>query len=337
MVANFLYIRDANSMYLMDTSFHVHSHLESQRSKCLHNVERALCIHHTQTSEPVFVHKLDRNEGGRKRKISNTAFKTNTMSQPRLSHPWTLIEELDVGGTENDGIYLVKNELTRQICILKCFIKLPGAIGETEDGDTCSHELDTLSRLIHSNITRVVEYFRPELNDSHDSEDGCDIRSLSYNLNDSGISMVVGSEEEVTSGIFMEYCDGGTLAELIKKHRRDKQPIQEVFLWHVLESLASAIDYCHNGPVDSTTKWEWVIHFDVKPENCFLSSKMQIGTPLSSPHHRVVLGDFGCSITEQQYIDEGFEDRAVAEFFARQDSDFEPPEARCVHKGNDIY
>lgn len=70
--------------------------------------------------------------------------------------------------------------------------------------------------------------------------------------------------------LFMEYCAGGSLADLIAKRNQSKVPFSETFIWIVASQLIEGLFACHNGPIP-------FIHRDLKPENIFIDSNMKIG------------------------------------------------------------
>ncbi|KAK5124973.1 hypothetical protein LTR85_001163 [Meristemomyces frigidus] len=111
--------------------------------------------------------------------------------------------------------------------------------------------------------------------------------------------------------LILEYCDDGTVADVIQRYRNDKQPIPEPFVWHVLAGLTKALCFMHEGldldrPYDPPfPKWNTICNLDIKPANVFLSTKNQRG-----PFSWVVLGDFGCAVTWKD-IKSGRSDRAV--------------------------
>eukprot|EP00052_Salpingoeca_macrocollata_P010528 m.81990 g.81990 ORF g.81990 m.81990 type:complete len:416 (+) comp17604_c0_seq3:187-1434(+) len=82
--------------------------------------------------------------------------------------------------------------------------------------------------------------------------------------------------EHTTIYIIMEYCQGGDLASLIKKRRRQRQYLEEEFIWKVFQQLASAMQECHQR------KGDVILHRDLKPANIFLDSD-----------NNAKLGDFG--------------------------------------------
>lgn len=99
--------------------------------------------------------------------------------------------------------------------------------------------------------------------------------------------------------MYMEYCDGGDLSDVIKQFKENNQRIPETLIWQVFTQLLLALYRCHNGvdiqPVTQIFQntqeiqpsrenvQQTVIHRDIKPENVFFMSNK----------YTVKLGDFG--------------------------------------------
>ena len=87
-----------------------------------------------------------------------------------------------------------------------------------------------------------------------------------------------------------EYCRGGDLAQF------HPSIISEEFLWHVFTQATEGLAFLHYGFIQGapdetwpSSRWQHVVHRDLKPDNIFLREKI---TP-QNPFPDVVLGDFG--------------------------------------------
>lgn len=77
--------------------------------------------------------------------------------------------------------------------------------------------------------------------------------------------------------IIMENCDGGDLAQLIRKCSDSQCHFEETFIWRALYQLSRALQGCHSHKSTLT-----ILHRDIKPANVFLDADGNIK-----------LGDFG--------------------------------------------
>ncbi|KAH8290023.1 hypothetical protein KR044_000463, partial [Drosophila immigrans] len=138
--------------------------------------------------------------------------------------------------------YKVKDKATGQLYAWK------GMNYDELDDDKCDSlisEISVLRQLQHPNI---VQYYHHLIN-----------------------------REAKSIYIVMECCDGGDLAQLIKRARSQRQRFEESYIWRVLCQLCRALQVCHNQIPSGT-----ILHRDIKPANIFLDAA-----------GNVKLGDFG--------------------------------------------
>lgn len=86
----------------------------------------------------------------------------------------------------------------------------------------------------------------------------------------------------------MEYCQGGDMAQLIKKCKLEKDHIAEDVIWKIFMQIIQALRHCHENKEHGK-----ILHRDMKPGNVFMDAS-----------NNVKLGDFGLSkilSTESQY------------------------------------
>lgn len=67
--------------------------------------------------------------------------------------------------------------------------------------------------------------------------------------------------------IYTEYCPGGDLAALIKRHKRGNVPIDELAVWGFVTQLLEALNECHHGAPRRNAASGPILHRDIKPEN----------------------------------------------------------------------
>ncbi|KAF2710849.1 kinase-like protein [Pleomassaria siparia CBS 279.74] len=188
--------------------------------------------------------------------------------RPRALPPQTLrpdwfrvLKEIAPGqGGMNSGILVVKHRTTGDICVEKKFS------GDMIRGHLAQREISLHRKLDHENIVKFFE---------------CDF-----------------SQDGIRASMWLEWCHGGTLGDLVTRHRDAQQrvvvPIDEQFVWKVLMDVARALKYCHFGPRDSNRHWTPVIHKDLKPDNIFFSWRTH-----DPWYPRIKLGDFGTNIEAQ--------------------------------------
>lgn len=103
--------------------------------------------------------------------------------------------------------------------------------------------------------------------------------------------------------MILEYCDAGTLQDLIEHHNRNENPIHEGFLWHTLKSITNGLSFLHSGRLSTNSQlidgWDPIYHLDIRPANIFLSTEGQRG-----PYSRIVIRDLG-SVVSQKQINRG--------------------------------
>ena len=98
--------------------------------------------------------------------------------------------------------------------------------------------------------------------------------------------------------LYFEYCEAGTVLEVLQAYHRIRLPVPESFVWHTYLQLAEGVAYLHQG-YDHTkgpdsalpADWQTVIHVDLKAENVFLRTSNR--HPLGYPD--IVIGDFGAA------------------------------------------
>jgi len=181
---------------------------------------------------------------------------------------WTIESELGgVDGTFNQGILFVRDNVQEDMRIMKV---LPS---EAMYPGFQAREINILSRLHHRNIITLYDVHLP--------------------------SPV--TERHASPYLVTEYCDKGTLADLIKTWNKRGKLIPESFVWQVFEALVTAVQYLHHGPYpynEAAYNWDAITHRDIIPSNIFLKSDTQVN-PRDYPIS-IKLADFGCAITNSE-------------------------------------
>ena len=73
--------------------------------------------------------------------------------------------------------------------------------------------------------------------------------------------------------LIFEFCDGGSLADLIDRYHREEKFNPEDFVWHTMLSLSAALSFLHFGLRDLTRiesaphDWDTMAHLDLKPNS----------------------------------------------------------------------
>eukprot|EP00727_Mastigamoeba_balamuthi_P010904 m51a1_g6436 putative serine threonine-protein kinase nek2 (398) ;mRNA; f:368314-370165 len=151
-------------------------------------------------------------------------------------------ETLDLLGKGTFGsVYRVRRKSDGQVFVWKQLHY--GAMDEREK-QLVVQEVNLLQRMSHPHIVRYVDR--------------------------------IVDKSAATLYIIMEYCEGGDLARMIRKCKKEGASIAEEVIWRTLAQLTMALAECHHR------KEGVVLHRDIKPGNVFLDRAQN-----------VKLGDFG--------------------------------------------
>ncbi|KAJ8121521.1 hypothetical protein O1611_g10083 [Lasiodiplodia mahajangana] len=194
----------------------------------------------------------------------------NPISNSPLHRVYKRVGVIDGGnvniGGMNNGIFVVQDKTTKRLYVEKVF-------RETTSTDEwlAKTEIMMMRRLMHNCIIHYIDAY---------------IR-----------------EDPFQASVYMEYCDRGTLADLIQEYKTKKKAhspdrIPESFIWHAFLGLADALAYLQTGqsyismPLEKNDRGDWkeVLHCDIKPSNIFLRSR---DTPGSNKPFYTLLSDFG--------------------------------------------
>jgi serine/threonine protein kinase len=167
----------------------------------------------------------------------------------------------DAEGSFNRGIYIVEGKQDKGILeLLPTFAMDPGY---------AEREIGILARLDHRNIVALHDNHIPA--DCHE-----------------------------TPWIITDFCEKGTLKDLVTFTQGQEQLIPELFAWQIFESLVQAVVYCHNG--DSPFAWDEITHRDIILSNIFIQTDKRKGSQNSYEYPLTVkLGDWGCTTTNSEW------------------------------------
>ncbi|KAF2660792.1 kinase-like protein [Lophiostoma macrostomum CBS 122681] len=154
-----------------------------------------------------------------------------------------------------------------------------------------------------------------------------------------------------TPWLCMEFCQYGTLDQLLSRYVDTDTRIPEAFLWHVFASLASAIQYCHFGPeshASGHSSWDMVVHRDITLRNIFLGAASDPACSNSGHTNRypsIKLGDFGCAVPRSDVTSGGItfkedcmgECQGGAAHLPLMYGQIVPPEGGGVNPSSDVY
>ncbi|KAF2022595.1 kinase-like protein [Setomelanomma holmii] len=212
---------------------------------------------------------------------------------------WTISSQLDgVEGFFNRGIFLVKkgkNITGEAKAIMK---RLPT---EAMQPSYARREITILAGLNHPTIL--------QLRDSH-----------------------VPEHPHETPWMVTEYCEHQTLKDLLQTYQIENRMVPEAFVWHVFDSLARAVHFCHHGR-GSSKNWDPVSHRDITAFNVFI--KADPTEEADTYSYSIKLGDFGCAITQSEWTNKVL-DLAV-EDLPEVDWDYRPPEGPVPTEAGDVY
>lgn len=118
--------------------------------------------------------------------------------------------------------------------------------------------------------------------------------------------------------LILEYCNVGSLAAGIDHFKSRGGSLDEDRAFHLMYGIAKGLTMIHHGITDHRDKtsqiegWKTICHLDLKPANILLTNQQ-----LSGKEHnrlpRVILADFGCSVTCDDITNKR-ETRIVQEF-----------------------
>jgi serine/threonine protein kinase len=215
-----------------------------------------------------------------------------------VNYRWNIVSDLSAGGCFNRGILLVDDLHDRTETIQGILKLLPS---QAMEPGYAQREIEVLKCLKHPNIVELYDSKLPQ--HRHD-----------------------------TPWMVTEYCDKGTLKDEVRNHQSKGKAFTELLLWQILESLARAVGYCHNGPTVSGTKsWVEITHRDIILDNIFLKSSKSENSweyPVT-----IKLGDWGCAVSATEWASA----KGKISHFPPIEASYTPPEGAVATEAVDIY
>ncbi|PVI00818.1 hypothetical protein DM02DRAFT_628171 [Periconia macrospinosa] len=95
--------------------------------------------------------------------------------------------------------------------------------------------------------------------------------------------------------LYLEYCDGGSLRDLLEKYHDALQHIPEAFLWHVAESILRALCFLHLGIPQVSTyltprhDWPPMYHGQLQLDYLYMTTPTSY--PVGNSYPRIVLAE----------------------------------------------
>lgn len=123
-----------------------------------------------------------------------------------------------------------------------------------------------------------------------------------------------------TASLSIAHCNRGSLDRVIDEYKEINWKIPEKFCLKTLYDIAAALCMIHHGikdpmnPADKEQDWNTICHLDIKLANVFLDYHGPFepcGKPLTHYANwpRVILGDFGCSVTREDIMSKKIDHR----------------------------
>ena len=177
-----------------------------------------------------------------KKRKSETALEHNLIISQVKSDPfsdYTIIKELGSGSFAT--VHLVKHNISGSIRAMKAIQKESN--DDENNEEEIINEINILMKMDHPNIVKIFEFYNSETH---------------YYL-------------------ITEYCEGGSLFDLINNNGG---PFTEIQASYIMHQLFSVVNYCHKMKI---------IHRDLKPENILINKN-------ENGFVKIKVCDFGTSL-----------------------------------------